>query len=196
MALREGARIVLHIVPLESFRSSSIFNLIPTKEDKDNFQPMEWLSSDSRFNLDGILTYSCPTPSHDYLQVFRNGIIEAVDVFLSLGDTTIPSEGYEKGLLNYLPRLAMIQKKLGVEPPLFIMLSVLGVKDCTMHREWSFGEAHPIDRDTLVIPEVLVETLDFDATQTMKPAFDAVWNAAGHPRSMNYDENGKWVGGR
>jgi hypothetical protein len=64
-----------------------------------------------------------------------------------------------------------------------------------MPHKWSFEEVHPIDRDSLVVPEILVESFDFDAAQIMKPAFDTVWNAAGFPRSMNYDEKtGKWVG--
>jgi hypothetical protein len=193
--LREGAKIVLHIVPLKSFQSLLAFDLGAVEKDTDNFLPMDTTTSGSRFNFDGVVTCSYPLPSHDYLQVFRNGVIEAVDVFLSPGDLTIPSVGYEKELLKFLPRFALIQKNLGVEPPLFIMLSLLGVKDCTMPHKWSFEEVHPIDRDSLVVPEVLVESSDFDAAQIMKPAFDTVWNAAGFPRSMNYDEKtGKWVG--
>jgi len=195
VTLREGARIVLHIVPLQSFTSRSAFDLVKLRDDTDNFQPMEAIGFASRFNFDGVVTYSCPLPSHDYVQVFRNGIVEVVDVFLSPGERTIPSLGYEKELLQYLPRYVKIQKNLGVEPPLFVMLSLLGVKDCIMPRTWSFEEAHPVDRDSLVIPEILVESFDFDAAHVMKDAFDAVWNAAGFPRSMNYDEkSGKWVG--
>jgi hypothetical protein len=41
-----------------------------------------------------------------------------------------------------------LQKELGVEPPLFIMLSFLGVKDYVVAFSGTsaWGEGHPIDR--------------------------------------------------
>jgi hypothetical protein len=148
-----------------------------------------------RFNFDGVLGYS----SHSYLQVFRNGIIEAVEALIledRHGERIIPSIAYEKELLSALPRFLSIQKELGVDPPLFIMLSLVGVKgyDMAVDRLLFLGrDSHPIDRDTLQIPEVMIERFDINPAEVMKPIFDAVWNAAGFPRSMNYDKNGKWV---
>lgn len=89
-----------------------------------------------------------------------------------------------------------MQEKLGVEPPLFIMLSLIGVRGYVMavnHRLYLYDREHPIDRDVLVIPEIILDSYEFDATRVMKPLFDPVWNAAGWPRSMNYDEKGEWV---
>jgi len=57
-----------------------------------------------------------------------------------------------------------------------------------------WDEAHPIDRDALLVPEVMVESFEFDSAEILKPILDAVWNATGWPRSMNYDESGKWIG--
>ena len=51
---------------------------------------------------------------------------------------------------------------------------------------------HPIDRDTLILPDVVIDKMDIDAPQEMKPIFDAVWNACGFSRSLNYNEDGKW----
>lgn len=51
---------------------------------------------------------------------------------------------------------------------------------------------YPIDRDALISPEILVESFEIDPTKVMRPIFDSIWNAAGWPRSMNYDEAGEW----
>jgi hypothetical protein len=193
--LKEGAKIVLHVIPLSAFEPGTGFDLNSLGSDPIRVEPMYVTSWSHRFNFDGVLGYS----SHSYLQVFRNGIIEAVEALLLEdrdGERVIPSIAYEKELLKALPRFLSIQKELGVDPPLFIMLSLVGVKDYTMavDRLRFFGdESHPIDRDTLQVPEVMVERFDIDPPEAMKPIFGAVWNATGFPRSMNYDNNGKWV---
>jgi hypothetical protein len=90
----------------------------------------------------------------------------------------------------------LIQKQLAVEPPLFIMLSLLGVKGYTMAVDpirFLGHDLHPVDRDTLLVPEVMIDRFDISPAEFMRPIFDAVWNATGFPRSMNYGESGKWV---
>ena len=81
-----------------------------------------------------------------------------------------------------------IQRNLKIEPPLFVSLSIIEVKDYIMGYNWGFGRefGHSIDKDTLIIPEVMIESFDIDLFQIMKPIFDTVWNAAGYPRSLNY----------
>lgn len=50
-----------------------------------------------------------------------------------------------------------------------------------------------MDRDALLIPEILVESCDVDSATVLRPAFDAIWNAAGWPRCVNYDATtGEW----
>ena len=91
-----------------------------------------------------------------------------------------------------------IQKKLGVEPPFFIMLSLLDVKGYRMSipaMSMRFPQDNrPINRNNLLIPEVMIENFDAEPSKVMKPIFDAVWNACGYPRSKNYDDSGIWCG--
>jgi hypothetical protein len=193
--LKEGAKIVLHMIPLRAFDPGTRFDVNSLVRDASRVEPMYTTSWSHRFNFDGVLGYS----SHSYLQVFRNGIIEAVEALLlddRRGERIIPSIAYEKELLNALPRFLSIQKEVGVDPPLFIMLSLVGVKSYTMavDRFRFLGyDSHPVGRDTLQVPEVVIERFDIDPAEVMKPIFDAVWNATGFPRSMNYDDSGKWV---
>ena len=56
-----------------------------------------------------------------------------------------------------------------------------------------FAHQNPkIDRNELIIPEIYIENLEGNPIKVIKPAIDAVWNAAGWSGSMNYDEEGNW----
>src|SRR5207302_590760 len=86
--------------------------------------------------LDGLLS-GLPntegTESKWYIQLFRNGIIEAVDTFMldhknADGVPYIPSTTYENKLIEVLPGYLSIQEELGIELPTLIMLSLLGVR--------------------------------------------------------------------
>lgn len=78
-----------------------------------------------------------------------------------------------------------------MEPPIFVMLSLLGVKGYKMAVS-IYDSGHPIDRDLLILPEVVIDSYESDVAKAMKPAFDSVWNAAGWPGSKNY-EGDKWT---
>jgi hypothetical protein len=46
----------------------------------------------------------------------------------------------------------------------------------------------------LIIPEIMIEKFEINVDKPMRDIFDVVWNAAGWPASMNYDESGHWNG--
>ena len=157
----------------------------------------------NRYNLEGFLTFSGgrEEESHSYVQLFRNGIIEAVEgLFLEphhKGERLlIPSIAYEKELISSLTDYLSILKTLNVEPPIFIFLTLLGVKGYSMAVDrWKYriSESHTIDRDILLLPEIMIEGYEDTAEKVLRPAFDSIWNACGFPRSFNYNDNGEWA---
>lgn len=205
VAVGEGPKIVLHIIPFDAFDPSAKFDVASLVRDSrdSRLKPIYTTDSDYRHNFDGFLTYELlPRPPCSYLQIFRNGSIEAVEVHImrKVEDKRYLPSSYEVELLEALPRFLSIQKQLGVEPPLFVMLSLLGVSGYTM---WLNRPGFPsrlydrynIDRDTLLLPENVVESFERDLAEVMRPIFNAVWNAAGLSRSMNYEydeETGEW----
>lgn len=205
VAVGEGPKIVLHIIPFGAFGPAVKFDVASLAQDPrdSRLKPIDTTDSDYRLNFDGFLTYELSSrPTCSYLQVFRNGSIEAVEVHImrKVEDKRYLPSSYEVELLEALPRFLSVQKQLGVEPPLFVMLSLLEVSGYTM---WltrpgfppRLYDRHPIDRDTLLLPETMVESFECDLAEVIRPIFDAVWNAAGLPRSMNYDydeKTGKW----
>jgi hypothetical protein len=201
VALNEGGKIVLHIIPFGAFDPAVTFDVASRAPHmKLLLEPVNATGYTQRHNFDGYLTYQMlpqPTSADSYLQIFRNGSIEAVEAYL-LGckGGMIPMTRVEEALLDAVGRFFSIQEQLGVEPPLLVMLSLLGVSGYTIGLDVSAVDIHRIDRDALLVPEVLVESFDRDPAEVMKPAFDAIWNAAGWPRSKNYDDAGKWAGRR
>jgi hypothetical protein len=209
--LNEGPKMVLQVVPLGAFEPSSRFDVSSLvrsyKSGKGTLPlPLTGLFSGWRYNFDGLLTYD---DRGSYSQTFVSGIIEAVDSVI-LGDQSrdqiepegervIPSSRFEETLLEALPKYTCIQEHLEVEPPVFLMLSLLGVEGRFMQVDipgLSGIKDVQIDRDALLVPEIMVESFEYSPEGVLRPAFDAVWRAAGWERSMNYDEEGRWVGRR
>ncbi len=154
-----------------------------------------------RYNFDGLLNHAQWATDLSVaacLQVFRNGIVEGVDASILNMDRfpkQIPSIHFEQVLCHALSVYLQTQKTLGVDLPIFAMLSLLEVKDYRMVYvgQWPQGQQdYPIDRPDLVIPEVMIDRFDCDPAEVMKPIFDTVWNAAGWKGSMHYDATGKW----
>jgi hypothetical protein len=207
--LNEGPKMVFAIVPFGAFEPSSRFDVSSLVQRYKSGRgtlplPLTGLFSGWRYNFDGLLTYD---DRGSYSQTFVSGIIEAVDssVLSDQSDDApdsekvIPSLRFEEPLLEALPKYTCIQERLGVEPPVFVMLSLLGVKGRFMQVDtthFSGVKDVQIDRDALLVPEIMVESFEYSPQEVLRPAFDAVWRAAGWERSMNYDEEGRWVGRR
>ncbi|GAI87196.1 unnamed protein product, partial [marine sediment metagenome] len=144
-----------------------------------------------RYNFDGFLAFDQPFA---YTQLFHNGIIEAVNAgMIGWGGKhrKIPSVQYERELIQTIPTYLKVQQDIGVEPPFLIFLSLLGVRGYTMAVDARPRAEYPINRDNLIMPEVLMESYDVEITEVMRPIFDQVWNATGWQRSFNYNEDGE-----
>ena len=92
-----------------------------------------------------------------------------------------------EALENYLKAL----KNLGVTPPIFIMLSLLGVKGYTMRGYYSY-HSNPIQHENLLLPEILVENIEKPAYKILRPAFDIIWQSAGIKSCPYYDDEGNY----
>ncbi len=199
-------RLVLHVLPLNSFLNQKHLDFSSDRNLTLNFRPIAVSGWDHRYNLDGFLTYrdSRETKLCDsYCQTFFNGTIEAVyaDILRASGgrkpqsgDTAfIASIAYERDVIEAIKKYFKGYKTLGVEAPIVISMALLGCKGAYMYADIAMGlDNNPIDRDVAILPEVQTGSLDEEVPTIMKPIFDAVWNACGHPRSYNYTENGIW----
>jgi schlafen family protein len=198
--LEDGPRVVLHVIPMAAFDPGFVPEL-PKEAGNPNLFPLYSMGCSGRPNFDGFLTFYSPKPNPprytSYLQVFRNGAIETVDVLMLSGSRmpsglgvarSIPSVALEVRVIEALQRYVRLEREIGVEPPVFVALTLLGAKGYAVYvpPERMTLAPVPIDRDALVIPAALVEDFGTTPDVMLKPVFDAVWNAAGYPESIHY----------
>ena len=198
--LYDNPKIVLHLIPIISFNPAQSYDIDKINSQSDKTHPLGCNVCNSRYNLDGILTYSGARndKSDSYVQFFRNGIIEAVEGWQLRPRTesrSIYSPYFEKTLIQSFSDYISVLKSLNVEPPIFIFLTLLGVKGYSMavSERLPFTEGHTIDRDILQLPEVIIESYEVRAQDVLRSCFDSIWNACGFPRSLNYNDAGEWA---
>jgi hypothetical protein len=199
----DNAKIVLHLIPIISFDPAQRYELNKITSYPEKLKPMVQFGFHSRHNLDGFLTYSRDKEgkSYSYVQLFNNGIIEAVEGrYLgpreNEGNLSIRGTAYEIQLIKSLSIYLSALKEIHVELPIFIFLTLVGVKGYFMSvGQGMFKERgeYEIDRDILLLPEVIIENYNTAAGDVLKPCFDAMWNACGFLKSPNYDDAGKRI---
>jgi len=192
----ENAKIVLHLIPIVSFNVAQSYDIEKIASQPEKILPIEGTLFSYRYNFDGFLSYSSGSgeKSYSYVQLFRNGIIEFVDGLVLKGSNVIPSLSFEQILSKALQKYLLALKILEVELPNFVFLTLLGVKGYSMavdkYKYWR-EETQTIDRDVLMLPEIIINSYDVDVKDALRPCLDSVWNACGYPRSLNYDDKGK-----
>ena len=200
--LSHGPKCVLHLVPFDAFAFQAHYDLSRLFDHPEKLANAgRWLATSgyerSRYNFDGLVAYfphyDETQPREWYTQCFRNGIIEAVNMEHNSRrrgeeESSIGIE-YEDSVSRAVSEYLKIQRDLGIAPPVFALLTLLGVKGRKLSRRNAYlsgvvrdlgGE--PFKEGDLVLPEVVMEDFECDVSKQMEPAFEIVWNAAGLPR--------------
>ena len=209
VSLQPNPKIVVHLVPYEAFGAPPSLDLNAAGNDGVFRPPFDNYGTTRRWNIDGLLAYdrlSNDEPAFAYAQLFRSGIYEGVDASAipagtdpQYGSPIVYGEWMETALNNLIDPFQVLQR-IGAQPPIVILISVIGLKDYRMligQRHFSRGDTR-IDRDMLILPEVILDQHLVDARaelqHLMRPIVDAFWQAGGFPGSQNYDEEGIWRG--
>jgi hypothetical protein len=197
------AKIVLHLIPLSSFDPSVSLDMEKARAQAKFFVPLHLAAGATgtmRYTLEGLLAYAVDQSgtAFSYTQLYRNGIIEIVDslTLKPSGDKKdIPSVLFEELLISMLPNYLAGLKYLNVEQPIVVFLTVVGAKGYSMATDLFTAirqRSYEIDREILLLPEAVVSSYETKAEQILKPAFDALWNSCGFPKSPHYNEKGEW----
>jgi hypothetical protein len=198
--LAQGPKLAIHCMALDSFGAKPQYDVLSLR----GIQPMYaarlggWVD---RINLEGQIFIATGEPPSAYTQIFRNGVIEAVRVGVlssSQRPGFIPSLAYGEAVVTYLPQCFEIIKKLGCSAPVLVGISLIGVRNMKLEVDLEvalrMGGASAIDRDVIMLPEIVVENLSTPADSLLKPTLDLVWNACGFRSSPYFDAAGSWRG--
>ncbi|HYT46203.1 MAG TPA: ATP-binding protein, partial [Methylomirabilota bacterium] len=179
----QAPKLVLHMIPFNAFSIPVSVDIRPLYDGikGELFNPLiAWdlrPDVDMRFNVDGIMrsvNWGDSPSTAAYTQVFRNGIIETVDMSIiginawnvdkfgtKVEKKSFSGELYEKKLLQTVERYIDLQKFLGIDPPFFIMVSFFGVKGYKIwHPKFAYNISpftREIDRINLIIPEAMLD---------------------------------------
>jgi len=194
------SKIVLHLIPLASFKPGEKYDIETIAAQPAMLRPIFCNTWDYKYNLEGLVTYAGneTIKSHSYTQLYRNGIIEAVEGDLIRRHNEqcfIPSEVFEGDLIATLGMYFKVMSTIKIQLPIILFLTLVNVKGYSMalHPSASpFFRSSCIDRDVLLLPEVIIENYDIEPGKVLKSCFDALWNACGSRGSPYYDANGRW----
>jgi len=206
MPLFKPYRLVLHLLPLNSFLNQKRFDLSDEYSLMAFLKPIAVSSWDHKYNIDGFMTYLAERQLRDcrsYCQMFFDGTIETVSAkILRTKEGGYPQAGeiayissvyFERSVVEAIKNYIKGYKSLGIDPPIIVSVALLGCKGAHMSTDFDTDlDLVPLDRDEAILPKVQIFSLDEDVPIIMKPIFDAVWNAFGLPRSYNYTDNGTW----
>ena len=199
-----SARIVLHLMSMGAFDPGRNYDIQTKPPLPQEMNPINLSTQYERYNFDGLLHASSTAERgiYGYVQLFRNGMVEAVDGSLIEPNgkvLIIPGLAFERQLINSTREYLHVLEGLNIEPPILLFLTLIGVKGYSI----AFvapdrigvpvsGIIDTIERDLLLIPEIVIESYDVTVPEAMKPCFDSVSNASGLSRSLSYNDKGKW----
>jgi hypothetical protein len=160
-----------------------------------------------RYTFEGYVSFppSNRPLTHCYNYAFRTGAFEAVTQTHFIGHFSRGGTPRQRLLGTEVEKLVdraavlfvRLLRKNGFDGPIILLPSVVGVKGAAISRGDDpgvpFAPEFPIDRDLLILPDVLVEGAHPDIEASLRPAFDAMWQASGWDRSYGYDAKGKWL---
>ena len=199
VAMESGGKAILHLLPVSAFTKPVTIDVRAFASGVQYLNPIVDGPWNGRRNVDGYV--SCwPLKSNEYCcytQLFRSGSIEAVDGFSLVKHHGGQMEAeFESRLVNALRVYLKLLVNLGVDPPLVVLLSMVGAKGAKMPVVQNYrdgGQVFAIDRDVLILPDVLVEDFDQAPGMILKPLLDAVWQATGYMGSPSYDSAGNFT---
>lgn len=181
--LRDGPRMVMHVVSVTSFDLQTAVDIQSLTETFGGFTPVGTAHPHGRYNIDGHVSHFVLDPkrrSRSYTQVFRNGAVESAYVFPSPsapGEQEFYASHLVKGILKALPQYLRRLVDAGVGSPHVVLVSLLGVKGLPLPD--SFEDEPVVDRDDVLLPDLLLPEIPASFVEALKPVFDAMWQSVG-----------------
>jgi len=105
----------------------------------------------------------------------------------------------EQDLAGWLPARLQWLHRLGVHLPVAVGITLLGVRGASIplttnySADLSTGIAAGIDRDLLAVDAFWLEEWVDDVYDILHASLEAIWQAAGWPRSRFFRRDGEWI---
>ena len=197
LAVVHAVSLVLHVVSLARATDVDPLRVLPSGLMSASSAVLGVNPDTVRANIDGLLAYDAASAlnpgSFGYAQLFRDGRYEAVIAWrLTIQNDSPPyiSGGdAEAMIVSGTAQALRVLEVAGAQPPYAVLASLLGAADVKLRPPCGFCE-HVIDRDVVLLPDVLYEEARWDAGARLRPVLDALWQASGLERSYGFNDQG------
>ncbi|WP_292368404.1 helix-turn-helix domain-containing protein [Methanoregula sp. UBA64] len=195
----ETPKVILHVIPINAFDPQTLIDFTQYPEIIKDIATLTDYKLIGTFNSDGKVKIGKVGEKnpYEYVQLFRNGIIESVgsNYLIGIEDSCIPLTPFEEKIIDASKNYLLALKGLNIEGPIIIFLTLVGVQKftrCTDKNRYPMLERDipQIQKEILTLPEVMIEEYNENIENILKKTFDALANACGLEKSQNYDENG------
>lgn len=196
-----GGRLYVHICPISAFGGMNNIDLEQAISLSSFFEPLGASGRTPRFNYHGFICERGGQENHGYVQIFRNGLLEATKGGIIRENDRgrfIPGTALEGYIFEAIPRYILGLNQLGITGPYIILITLDGVHQiryAVRHNQYEDTD-DLLPYPTLKLPEgYLSEAPSLIAVhRAMRPCFDALWNAVGFSSSQYFDHDGLWIG--
>lgn len=189
-----AAKLIFHVIPLTAFMGRELIDIDRRRDVLNRTIPLGATGWSEKTNLDGFVTYTGPEDvdgeSRAYTQVFRSGVIEAVEQFKSYEGHKLLWASFEADLLDGLPSFIQLLESVDIRPPYFLGIAFVSVTGYTFvagSNRFMINRQPTADRDTLVLPEVQLGDREGDMQEAILGLSKMVWHAFSMTRPTNFD---------
>ncbi len=204
--LSNKPKMIFHAIPIQNFANNDNLNIHSLTR---KFSAISTIGkSDASFrkiiNFDGIISYDLPDSAYheSYMQLFRNGSIESVDVSilgngdLGNGEKIIPITLLEDTLLDTTQYLFNLLGVIEAKAPFLLFFNLINIRGYQFPRAFnSLYQTHlpskPIRENELRFTEMMINNLG-SPVKIFKDWFDNLWQAFGYEKSLNYISDNEW----
>ena len=198
-----ATKLVFHVIPVAAFSGEARLDISGIKQILEvglrpisiytGPQDLRGRNVSYRLNLDGWVAYEVAGRNHtpSYIQIFRNGILEAVLApEEEMGTRNAILTDYEAKAAKALPAYVRILNQLQIEPPLLLFLTMINVQGWYLRGEPYRTSQFAFETEIMKVPEVLVSEPGFDTDAALLQLFNVIWQATGEEKSPR-DKGGK-----
>jgi hypothetical protein len=210
VALQDGARIVMHVVPLGAVGDRPTESFEEIARNPNSFPPiLDRHSRDSKITYEGLTSGSnsegLSRPQRAYVTVFRSGTVEAVESSIARGrgHNFVQLPHLEAMLVKYACLYAKSLNDFGVAPPMAICVSLVNVQGMKLTQDFISTAFVPedlpcgdLDRQHLNFGQAIFDAVPSDynaAARLLRPVLTHLANAAGLHGSPNFDPEGDYT---
>jgi len=209
-------KIIIHLISIDTLISSKSFDLeILFENFKDYLRPLGCtLGKAIERNLHGLLVSCGPDPFSDnymgYVQLYRNGMVEAIDSLIMKPTEQLHGKRYikpvkkldmwflEKEIIDSCEKYLKTFEKIGFGLPIFLYISfthLKGYKISLIPYGGYFidGDSDIAKKDDILFPRIKLDSFEVNFEEKLKATFDNFWNVFNQPGSRNYDKNGRFI---